>query len=1561
MKKIIKGISGILIAVIACFGVFSSTSLFASKTFAGSPVSYLDSHKSSQSTAIVIDKAVDNGNGEFVYYLYPNGNNISSIKDAFSYYVSNATAAGNDSNSQELVHHKNSSSQSAHNNGQFVSLLSLSNNMIIAMNEGYVSLNASAYFTSGKGIWASISKDKYDKPESVEMALYAYNDSANVKKNVSGERENYLGSADVLSFDSSELKSNNFDKIELAFTSSYVTSRGVYTTANYMKVKQPMVAVSTTDVTKPSLSVSGESDWTNENRNLTISVSDADSGLHKIQVSTDGENWEDIFVFDSYQTSATNFYELEENGTYYFKAFDNVGNVSDVFTYTESNIDKVVPEIKIEIGDLFTEKSFSFNAELSGLGISADNFYFTYEESGITSENIQLVNGINNITVAENGTYTFDFYGEDEAGNVCHISKENIVVDDTLYNLNLVSHNSSANLEGGNVSAVKRGTYKFSFVANQNSVFSKIKITTGETSYELSENEINFVDDAKSSGEFQLFVSSDVIVEIFYKQIVELNIQTEYTYNADGFKVNYTANANIDENLINFEYYDLNDNLIENAVNLDFGEYYVRYNIVENDLYLGYGRAVITVYKKELLITLNKTQYEYSGSIQTLDLTLSEDVDISVEIQRNGDKADFDIIGEYSYIVYCLNDNYYLAGNISGNVSMLKHNIVVTVEESNFTYNAESHILNFTIDTALVNIDDIVVEYYLKSDYENGNLVQTIPVNAGEYVAVFTFDNENFSLDKVVDITVAKKKVSVYAKPVTITYGDETPNFEYYYTGNVEGEELTFEVLTNLSVNSLGLVNAGSYEILFKDVEFENYEVELYKSEMFVVNKKPVTIIPHEASKQYGQVDPTFEFSAIGLVDGDSFEGALSRYDNENQKVGFYNITLGTLRNSNYDISLDIVLFEIQKRPAIIILKNASKIYGEANPSFEFYIDGSNVLAEDVDEILNAIECENVNGIGKYNISVNLEKVKNYNIVSVNSTLTVVPAKLQIVANNASKVYGETDVSLTYNVYGLVDGDEISGNLSRESGEDVGEYKITLGSINQSNYDIEFVSATFTITPATLLVSANSVSKIYGENDCDLTYEVVGLVDDDEISGKLLREVGENVGEYLITLGSLSCKNYVIEYTPSYFEIQKAQITITFDNSLKTYGEENPSFNYTVSGLLEADSNLFTFEAFCDAKIDSNVGLYDISARNIVINSSNYNQEVIVNVGVLEIEKADINAVLANKTAVYTGNSITIDEIDFDLDFVYVYSNILGTVESAVNAGEYNVYAKFDGNENYNAFTSNTAILTISKKIVPIMVKQSVFIYTGNQQSPVYEIGLDESISLIVRYENDVYPVEIGSYSYTIESNDPNYYCNFKGVVKVVSEFYTENGNGDASMTTDNVNYSSSDIEIYEDASLLSTFSSFNDGLKCVTAYGFKNIGNNYHAGDVFTFKIKAIKTNESVKIYTLDRTGKITEIAYTVDDGYYVLSINDLSVSILVTNTDTTMLYAKIGSIAAILILCVIITKSINRYRRNRFFKKNTVYKKLDSKLNKESLDIVNSRLSSAKKISGSEFIGKK
>ncbi len=88
------------------------------------------------------------------------------------------------------------------------------------------------------------------------------------------------------------------------------------------------------------------------------------------------------------------------------------------------------------------------------------------------------------------------------------------------------------------------------------------------------------------------------------------------------------------------------------------------------------------------------------------------------------------------------------------------------------------------------------------------------------------------------------------------------------------------------------------------------------------------------------------------------------------------------------------------------------------------------------------------------------------------ATANIIRRDIAVAADDKSKVYGNADPILTYEVTAgsLAHGDEFVGELGREPGEDVGGYDILQGTlaINDSNdgnnYDLTFIQGTLSIT-----------------------------------------------------------------------------------------------------------------------------------------------------------------------------------------------------------------------------------------------------------------------------------------------------------------------------------------------------------------------------------------------------------------------------------------------------------------------------------------------------------------
>ena len=114
------------------------------------------------------------------------------------------------------------------------------------------------------------------------------------------------------------------------------------------------------------------------------------------------------------------------------------------------------------------------------------------------------------------------------------------------------------------------------------------------------------------------------------------------------------------------------------------------------------------------------------------------------------------------------------------------------------------------------------------------------------------------------------------------------------------------------------------------------------------------------------------------------------------------------------------------------------------------------------------VTSQNATNAGSYTIIPSGQTSANYAISYTNGTLTINPLGVTVTANGQTKAYGASDPALTYSsTPALVSGDSFSGALSRVTGESVGSYAITQGSLSLSaNYTLTYNGTNLVITPA---------------------------------------------------------------------------------------------------------------------------------------------------------------------------------------------------------------------------------------------------------------------------------------------------------------------------------------------------------------------------------------------------------------------------------------------------------------------------------------------------------------
>ena len=214
----------------------------------------------------------------------------------------------------------------------------------------------------------------------------------------------------------------------------------------------------------------------------------------------------------------------------------------------------------------------------------------------------------------------------------------------------------------------------------------------------------------------------------------------------------------------------------------------------------------------------------------------------------------------------------------------------------------------------------------------------------------------------------------------------------------------------------------------------------------------------------------------------------------------------------------------------------------------------------------------------------------NYVIASsgnVNGTLIIKPATLTYSANAASGTYGSAIPALSGTVAGFVNGDSIttatSGTLAFTTtatpSSNVGSYAVTgSGLTPDGNYVFAQAlgnATAFTITPASITVTALGGSSTYGASPGNPGLSVTGLQNGQNASvlTGLSNSFGiadtTNAGSYTLTVaGRLTNPNYAVTSAiPGSWTVNPAPVTVTALGGSSTYGASPANSGLSATGL----------------------------------------------------------------------------------------------------------------------------------------------------------------------------------------------------------------------------------------------------------------------------------------------------------------------------------------------------------------------------------------------------------
>lgn len=453
--------------------------------------------------------------------------------------------------------------------------------------------------------------------------------------------------------------------------------------------------------------------------------------------------------------------------------------------------------------------------------------------------------------------------------------------------------------------------------------------------------------------------------------------------------------------------------------------------------------------------------------------------------------------------------------------------------------------------------------------------------DTGSHLVSFVAEDSTGAQSSALTITIKVAQVVVTVTPdnQSINYGDPDPAFTFHSSGFLGSDDFTTQPTCGVSGPHS---NAGTYMITCSGgVAPTGYQV-VYNTATLTVAKLTVTVTPNNQSMTYGDPEPNYTFTSSGFIGTDGFSTPPTcGVNGAHRNVGTYQITCsGADAGGNYTIAYDTAALTVTPRPLTISADNQSTTFGDPDPTFTFSTAGL-VPGDSLTTTPSCGVAGPHSNAGTYPITCSgADAGPNYTIGYVDGTLTVSARTVVVTADDQTITYGQPDPAFTFTAGGFQANDTFTTPPTcgvNGPHQNAGSYVITCsGGAASSNYTISYATGTLTVNQKDLVVTADSQSTTYGQPDPAFTFHVSGFVPGDSfVTAPTCGVSGphRSAGSYPITCsGADAGGNYAIHYVAGMLVVAPATLTITANDQNKLVGAPDPTFTFTVSGLVGSDS-----------------------------------------------------------------------------------------------------------------------------------------------------------------------------------------------------------------------------------------------------------------------------------------------------------------------------------------------------------------------------------------------------
>ena len=240
-------------------------------------------------------------------------------------------------------------------------------------------------------------------------------------------------------------------------------------------------------------------------------------------------------------------------------------------------------------------------------------------------------------------------------------------------------------------------------------------------------------------------------------------------------------------------------------------------------------------------------------------------------------------------------------------------------------------------------------------------------------------------------LTITKAPLTVSVGNYIKKQGDAMPAFTISYNG-FKNNETEADLKTKPTATTTALVSSepGEYDITVSGGEAQNYTLSYQNGKLTVVKADAIIISAKSYTREYGDTNPTFEYTVEGAaLDG---EPEIICEATATSPVGTYPIIIRKGSVTNYNDSYVNGVLTITKAPLKISVGSYEKKQYDPMPEFAVSYEGfKNNETKDVLKKLPTLTCEanEDSAPGEYPIVVAGAEATNYQIQYVAGKLTV--------------------------------------------------------------------------------------------------------------------------------------------------------------------------------------------------------------------------------------------------------------------------------------------------------------------------------------------------------------------------------------------------------------------------------------------------------------------------------------------------------------------------------------------------------------------------------------------